>query len=365
MQEEIKKYTKFNKNIKTHEGAKAPLFLGPELGIIDTINTQYPVLEELYQLQLAQIWNEFEVDLTQDKVDMQTLPKSVTDLMVKTIMWQTVADSVASRSIIETLGKYISNSELMNLATLWSFFEVIHARTYSHIIKQTFTDPNELLEELYNDAAIMQRSEVIVDCFDNIANLSNDAPREEVEDAIIQAFTGLFALEAIAFMSSFAVTFAIVRRDVLIGIGQLVTLICRDEVLHTRMDYEILSILMNDPDISDMFKRNEGKIKEILDAVVQQEINSSEYLFSEGREVIGLNAKRLQQYSLFVSKPVYDVLGIPFDFEVVEENPLPYMDDYTTQGTTQAAAQEVQIVNYQIGAIADDTDDIDFDDMEF
>ncbi len=359
------KRTKFNKHIKTHEGEKAPLFLGPELGIIDTINTQYPVLEELYQLQLAQIWNEFEVDLTQDKVDMQTLPKSVTDLMVKTIMWQTVADSVAARSIVETLGKYITNSELMNLATLWSFFEVIHARTYSHIIKQTFTDPNELLQELYEDAAIMQRSEVIVETFDNIGNLPNDASREEIEDAIIQAFTGLFALEAIAFMSSFAVTFAIVRRDVLIGIGQLVSLICRDEVLHTRMDYEILSILKNDPKNAAMFERNADKMKLILDSVVQQEINSSEYLFSEGREVIGLNAKRLQQYTMFVSKPVYDVLGVPFDYEVVEENPLPYMDDYTKQGTTQAAAQEVQIVNYQIGAIADDTDDLDFDDLDF
>ena len=53
-------HTKFNANIKTHRCEKAPLFLGPELGIIDTINTQYPELEELYQLQISQIWNEQE-----------------------------------------------------------------------------------------------------------------------------------------------------------------------------------------------------------------------------------------------------------------------------------------------------------------
>ena len=60
---------------------------------------------------------------------------------------------------------------MMNLATLWSFFEVIHARTYSHIIKQTFDDPNEMLEELYADAEVLQRSDVIVEAFDNVANL--------------------------------------------------------------------------------------------------------------------------------------------------------------------------------------------------
>lgn len=358
-------HTKFNANIQTHNGKKAPLFLGPELGIVDTINVQYPELEELYQLQISQMWNEFEVDLTHDKVDMQKLPKSITDLMVKTIMWQTVADSVASRSIIETLGTYISNSEMMNLATLWSFFEVIHARTYSHIIKQTFTDPNNLLQELYDDMAVLQRSDIIVDSFDNIANISSNASREEIEDAIIQAFTALFALEAIAFMSSFAVTFAIVERKNFAGIGKLVTLICRDEVLHTRMGYNILNILSNDETMTGAMERNKPAMKKILDRVVHQEREWADYLFSDGREIIGLNAPLLKKYTLHMSKPVYDALGIKFDFDTVKENPLPYMENYINQGMVQTAAQELQLSNYQVGAIVDDTDDLDFDDMDF
>ena len=348
-------HTKFNANIKTHRGEKAPLFLGPELGIIDTINTQYPELEELYQLQISQIWNELEIDLTHDKVDMKDLPKNVTDLMVKTIMWQTVADSVASRSIIETLGKYISNTEMMNLATLWSFFEVIHARTYSHIIKQTFDNPNEMLEELYQDAAVIQRSDIIVETFDNIANLPDDATKTEKEDAIIQAFTALFALEAIAFMSSFPVTFAIVERGYFAGIGKNVTLICRDEVLHTRMDYAILNILSKEEGMKEAIVRNRPQMKQILDRVVSQELSWADYLFSEGREVIGLNSELLKRYTRFMAKPVYDALTIQFDFEVEEKTPLPYMDAYINQGNVQTAAQELQLSNYQIGAIVDDT----------
>lgn len=356
-------FNKFNAKNDGWKNKKYPLFLGPELGVVDTINVQYPILEELYQKQVSQIWSEFEIDLTQDKVDMQNLPKNVTDLMVKTIMWQTVADSVASRSIIETLGKYISNSELMNLATVWSFFEVIHARTYSHIIKQTFVDPNEMLEELYADAAVLQRSDIIVEAFNNVTNLSKDATQIEIEDAIIQAITALFALEAIAFMSSFAVTFGIVERGNFAGIGKLVTLICRDEVLHTQMDYAIIDILTKDEKQKAIIERNKSKIKLILDRVVKQEIDWADYLFSDGREVIGLNAKRLQQYTRYMSKNVYDALGVSFDFEVENKNPLPYMDTYIDSSLVQTAAQELQLSNYQIGAIADDTDDLEFDDL--
>lgn len=351
--------TKFNaENVGYKYGY--PLFLGKELGVLDTINIQYPQLEELYQDQIAQLWNEFEVDLTHDKLDMINLDKGTVDLMVKTIMWQTVADSVASRSIIETLGGHISNSEMMNLATVWSFFEVIHARTYSHIIKQTFTDPNELLKEIYAETEVLARSDVIVAAFDNLANCKGG--EKEIRKAILMAFTALFALEAIAFMASFAVTFSIVETGKFQGIGKLVQLICRDEVLHTRMDYTILDILVKDPAWADTIAECGGEIKELLDNVVANEIKWADYVFSEGREVIGLNAELLQQYVVFMAKPVYSVFGLDAP-KASAKNPLPYMEKYIDPSKMQTANMELQNSSYLIGTINDDTSDLDFGDL--
>lgn len=354
------KFTKFNQN---NDGYKKgyPLFLGQELGVIDTIHVQYPKLEELYQKQLSQIWNEFEISLEQDKMDMLNVPKATKDLMVKTIMFQTSADSCACRSIVEILGKYISNSEMLNMVTLQTFFEVIHARTYSHIIKQTFTDPSEMLEELYQEANVLRRLEPIVKAFDEITNLPVGVGEKQKRQAIIKTMVALFALEAISFMSSFAVTFAITETEVFQGIGQLVTLICKDEVLHGRMDYEVLNILKQDSDwkLEMMFLTEQ--IKEILDSVVKQEEVWTDYLFSEGRQVIGLSATLLKEYVYFMSKPVYDSLGVPFDFPVVKNNPLPYMEKYIDSTLVMALPQEIQITSYKIGAVKDDTEDLDLD----
>lgn len=349
----------FNKENKGYITKQYPLFLGDDLGLFDTVNIAYPAIEELYQKQMSQIWNELEIDLTQDRMDMQRLPKEVVDLMVKTISWQYLADSVAAKSIAGLLIPYCTNSELEGMLTAQSLFECIHSRSYSHIVKQTFVDPNVLIEQVYNDVGVLQRSEAIVAAFNELESLPKTATRKEKQVALVKAFTALFALEAIAFMSSFAVTFAIAETDVFQGIGAMVALICRDEVLHTRMDYTVLDSLTKDPEWVAVIKEVLPQVKEILDAVVKQEVMWADYLFSEGRQVIGLNATLLKEYTLHMAKPVYDAMGAEFDFEVVKENPLPYMDKYIDPSQMQSAAQEINITSYNIGAIVNDTADVD------
>jgi len=353
----------FNANNKGYSEGY-PLFLGEELGLFDTINRTYPELEELYQQQLAQIWNEFEVDLTQDKMDMQKVDPKVTDLMVKTISWQHLADSVACKSISGILVKHITNSELEGLTILWSLFEVIHARTYSHIVKQTFQNPVEMLQETYANLKVLDRSHAIVEAFDKLADLPKDAPREVAMEAILGAVVALFALEAIAFMGSFAVTFGIAETGKFQGIAQLVKLICRDEVTHTRFDHAILKILLKDPEWLAVFNKNVGQYLKILNSVVEGELVWADYLFSEGRQCIGLNAKLVKDYVLYMSSPVYDALGLTFPFEKVKENPLPYMENYIDGSRVQVAPQELQNTSYNIGAISDDTADLDLLDFE-
>jgi ribonucleoside-diphosphate reductase beta chain len=351
----------FNANNKGFETSKYPLFLGEDLGLFDTINVAYPELEDLYQKQVSQIWNENEVSLSQDKQDMINAPKDVVDLMVKTISWQFLADSVASKSIAGLLMRYVTNSELEGMVNAWSFFETIHARTYSHIVKQTVVNPNQVLRDTYNNIDIVSRSEAIVKAFDQLESLPITASIEEKRRAIALAFAALFALEAIAFMSSFAVTFAIAETGIFQGIGSLVTLIARDEVLHTRMDYAILNILKQDPEWLETFSELKGEIKGVLDAITNQEVKNANYLFSEGRQVIGLTAELLQEYTLYMAKPLYDALGIPFDFQVIEKNPCSYMDKYIDSSKMQVAPQEIQLTAYKIGSVKDDTDELDLD----
>jgi ribonucleoside-diphosphate reductase beta chain len=355
----------FNPNNKGHETGKYPIFLGDDLGLFDTVHVNYPELEKLYNIQMSQIWSEFEIDLTQDKMDMLYAPKEVTDLMVKTISWQHLVDSAAAKSITSILIRHCTNSEAEGMFQAQALFEVIHARTYSHIIKQTFVNPTQMLHDTYVNTRVLKRSEVIVDTFNSIYNMPVDTPRKVMIRELIKTMFALMGLEAISFMGSFAVTFAIGETDLYQGICKLVGLICRDEILHARMDYAVLVNLLKDPEWKEAFEELRPYIKKILDSIIEQETSWTDYLFSEGRQVVGLNAILLKEYIYYLAYPIYQAFGIQFDFQIVKELPLPYMLEYIDTSVVQTAAQELQLSNYNIGAIEDDTDDLDLENLEF
>ena len=127
------------------------------------------------------------------------------------------------------------------------------------------------------------------------------------------------------------------------------------------MDYTVLDYMLKDSDWQNALSESKDEIKQILDDVTQQELDWSEYLFSEGRQVVGLNEVLLKEYVQFMAKPIYDFLGVEYKFEDIAENPLPYMEKYVDPSQMQSAAQEINITSYKVGSIKDDTTDLDLD----
>ena len=344
--------TVFNKSAEGHITGKYPLFLGEDLGFADNINLQYPELERLFDMQMGQIWNHTEVDLTQDRQDMQNVDPGITDAMVRNLLWQTLADSVASRAIGSTIMKYVSNSSLQDLYNAIILFESIHSKTYLHIIRQTLVDPQEALDKGYKDLNVVKRSNLLIDTFDSLANTATK-DEQSLRELILYCVVVLYLLESINFMASFAVTFGIAELGVFQGISQNLVLIARDEMLHALAGKTVLSILAKE--WPETFKRLQPRFKEMFDAVVGDEHAWADYVFSEGRQIVGLNAKLLKQYVDYAATPVAKTLGIEFD-RAQELNPLPYMESYIDSSKIQVAAQELQLTSYLVNAVKGATD---------
>lgn len=355
--------TVFNEKNRGHLHKAYPVFFGEQLGLYDTVNVTYPRLEELMHKQSSQIWNEFEVGLGQDKMDMMEAHKDAVDLMTLSIKWQHMTDSIAGRSIPVLLLRHVTNSELEGLIMWWSVFENIHPRTYSHIVKQTMVDPQQSLVDVYKDSEILARSKNIIKVFDDLYNLSDDAPLTEKRKKMALVLVTLFAMESISFMASFAVTFGIAETGVFQGIGELVSKISRDEQLHQHMAKEIIRITR---DVEEWPEYEEIKpyIKETLDTLILQEESFITYMFSKKRTLIGITPEVLQESVHFFATPVYDFLKVEAPFDRVVENPCSYMEKYLDKSLIQTANMELQHTDYRIGAINDDVDDdtdLDFD----
>lgn len=352
----------FNANNSEWKTGKYKLFFGEAPGLYDSINKQYPELFELYHQQKSQDWREDEVDLSQDRLDFLSCNKSNYDIMVKTLAFQWELDSVASRAIAPLFSPFASGNEGWAWLSKVSEIEVLHALTYSEIVRQAVPNPQEALKEALENQNILKRATKVVEIFDNLAKVGAkvtlgliERDCDEAKDAVILGMVALFALERIEFMSSFACTFALAELGIFQGIAKLVGKILADEQLHYNGDKLILKILMNEE--PEAFSRNKGKMLEILQDVREAEYSWNEYIFSEGRSLVGLNRPLLNDWVDYNVQDCYNILKLEIPFSPITENPLPFMETWMDLDTIQVAPQESTTVNYQLNSVVDDLGD--------
>ena len=61
------------------------------------------------------------------------------------------------------------------------------------------------------------------------------------------------------------------------------------------------------------FAQCRASIEKMIEEVVDSELRWINYLFSEGRELVGMNADRLSAWTLYCAKDVYQLFGLTTD----------------------------------------------------
>lgn len=347
---------------------KYPLFLGEELGLHDSMNRPYPELFDLFKKLKSLDWAEDEIKLNQDRMDFESCDKSTYDVMIKTLSWQFEADSLISRSIAALFAPFVSNSDLSQMMLRWSDNEGLHALTYSEIIRQCLSNPDEVFDEIINNKDVTERSGKIVEGLLELKKVGamytldkGSVSPDSCREVILKALVSIYCLEQMEFMASFACTFSLCERQLFLGVGSLVQKIMIDETIHTQMDEAIIDILFKDDDWKIAYENIKGDVQEIVDSVYQQEISWSSYIFSEGRSIVGLNTQLLEEYVQYKSQVVYKKLGLVQPFTDIKVNPLSWMDNWLDIDSSQIAAQEADLNNYRLNSVVDTKENVVFD----
>lgn len=244
----------------------------------------------------------------------------------------------------------------------------IHANTYSEIVRCSFDNPNDVLDEVLSVKESLGRLNVISEVFAKSYVTSHkyalgmvENNQETYNDAFMFV-VALLVLERIQFMSSFAVTFAICDTGLFQPIGKAIQKIAQDELeVHVQLDKIVLEHEMSTERGKIAFEQNKDLIKKMIDEVVNSEFEWVDYLFSEGRELVGLNADVLKKWVLFNSKEVYGLFGVEPEHTLPKSNPLKFMEKWLDISKTQPSPQEQDIGQYRMGIMRRDDSEESFD----
>ncbi len=354
-------------NLNKSDYQNTPLFLGDSQGLVDTVNRQYPALWNLYKKMKSLDWDESEFDYSSCIRDFKICPKNTYDAMIKTLAWQWEADSIASRNIAPVLAPFISSTELWALWQRISDNEMIHALTYSEIVKGSFEDPNEILQEILSIKEAHARLDTVAELFDAVYNVSHeyalggiDKDDTSVYDTIFLNVVALYVLERIQFINSFAITFGICETGAFNPIGKAVQKIAQDEFeVHCKTDRAVLDIELQTERGKSAFIRLKPVIVKAVIEVVESEIAWAKYILPEGQELVGLNQDLLIKWCLYNANELFTYFGIEHGYDIPTKNPLKYMENWLNISDTQVSPQEEKTGAYMLGQfINNDSDKI-------
>ena len=364
--------TVFNK--QKHNTKKQPMFFGKPLGVQRYDSYKYPIFDRLNQQQLGYFWRPEEVSLQKDRADYQTLQSQQKHIYTSNLKYQILLDSVQGRGPGLAFIPYCSLPELEGAMLTWEFFEQIHSRSYTYIIKNIYSDPSEVFDTILDDDRILARAESVTKAYDEFLQAAQewgagnmwehaledcDAAKWELKELkrkLYKAVMNVNILEGIRFYVSFACSFAIGELKLMEGSAKIISLIARDESQHLVLTQNIINKWRDgdDPDMIEIAKEEEENVYEMFNKAVTEEKEWADYLFMDG-SMIGLNDKLLKQYVEWIANRRLKAIGLKGIFNIpANANPLPWTEHWLNSKGQQNAPQETEIESYVIGGIKQD-----------
>ena len=353
---------------------KGQMFFGPPLGVQRYDKFKYPIFDKLTKNQLGFFWRPEEVSLQKDRADYLVLNKAQKHIFTSNLKYQILLDSVQGRGPGMAFMPYCSLPELEGCMNIWQTMEMVHSRSYTHIIKNVYSDPSDVFDHILDDDRILSRAQSVTRAYDEFLQAAQEygsgrmwehqlegvplAENElyELKRKLYRAVANVYILEGIRFYVSFACSFAFGELKLLEGSAKIIGLIARDESQHMTITQNIMNKWRDgdDPAMVEIAKEEEVNVYSMFQQCVEEEKSWANYLFKDG-SIIGLNDKLLAKYVEWTANRRLKSIGLKAIFDTpITNNPLPWTEHWLSSKGMQVAPQETEVESYLIGSIKQD-----------
>ena len=337
---------------------------------------KYRQFDKLTDKQLGFFWRPEEVDVLRDAKDFKELTEHEQHIFTSNLKRQILLDSVQGRSPNLAFLPIATIPELETWIQTWAFNETIHSRSYTHIIRNVYSDPSIVFDELTDIEDIVNCAKDISKYYDdlidsvqyyNLLGIGSHTvngqtvvvDRRELKKKLWLCLNSVNALEGIRFYVSFACSWAFAELKKMEGNAKIIKLIARDENVHLGSTQTLLKLLpQDDPDYASIKEETRAECTEMFLAAAAQEKAWAHYLFKDG-SMIGLNEQLLCHYVDWLTCKRMTAVGLDCGMKP-GSNPLPWTQKWIAGAEVQVAPQETEISSYVIGGTKQDVDNNTF-----
>jgi ribonucleoside-diphosphate reductase beta chain len=360
----------FNIKNKSHTTSLAFLDESGSVGIQRFDTLKYRQFDKLTDKQLGFFWRPEEIDVMRDAKDFKDLTPYERHIFTSNLKRQILLDSVQGRSPNLAFLPIVSLPELETWIQTWSFNETIHSRSYTHIIRNVYSDPSRIFDELVDIPEIVDCAEDISRYYDRLIEsaawynlLGVGTHTVNGKEVVVDMYdlkkklwlclNSVNALEGIRFYVSFACSWAFAELKKMEGNAKIIKLIARDENVHLGSTQTLLKLLpQDDPDYVKIKEETYQECEDMFLQAAAQERAWAHYLFKDG-SMIGLNEQLLCDYVDWLTCKRMTAVGLKCHIKT-GSNPLPWTAKWIAGAEVQVAPQETEISSYVVGGTKQD-----------
>lgn len=274
---------------------------------------QHNDIWQFYKKHEASFWTAEEIDLHADLADWNDKLNDDERYFIKHVLaFFAASDGIVNENLAENFLHEVQYTEARFFYGFQIAVENIHSETYSLLIDTYIKDPVEKHRLLH-----------AIDTVDCVKKKADWALRWISKGSFAERLVAFAAVEGIFFSGSFCSIFWLKKRGLMPGLSFSNELISRDEGLHC----DFACLLYTKHLLNKLPKKTVEKI--ITDAVAIEKEFVTDAL---PVNLIGMNAKLMQQYIEFVADRLLVELGNEKVYNAT--NPFDFMEMISLQGKT-------------------------------
>ena len=359
---------------KNRDHTQSLAFLDSEgcIGMQRFDTLKYRQFDKLTDKQLGFFWRPEEVDVLRDAKDFKDLTTWEQHIFTSNLKRQILLDSVQGRAPSLGFLPLVTLPEVETFISTWTFSETIHSRSYTHIIRNVYSDPGKIFDEMLDVSEIIECAHDITKYYDDLVSYSMwyqtlgvgkhtvngqtiEINEYEMKKRIWLALASVNVLEGIRFYVSFACSWAFAELKKMEGNAKIIKFIARDENVHLAFTQQMMKILpQDDPDYIRIREESMNEMIQMYETAMQQEKDWASFLFKDG-SMIGLNQQLLCEYVDWIGHKRMTAVGVPTKHKM-GSNPLPWTAKWIAGADVQVAPQETEISSYVVGGTKQDVD---------
>ena len=253
-------------------------------------------------------------------------------------------DSLQTNNLMDNINPYITAPEINACLARQAYEEANHSKSYAVLVESISENTDEIYNLWKTDPVLLRKNQHLSKVYSELAG-------EVTDEKLILALFANQILEGIYFHSGFAAMYALAKSGKMLGSGQMIRFIQRDEVTHLLLFQNMInSVRRERPDL--FTKELEEKVREMFRAAVELESDWGKHI-TQG-QILGFTDGIITQYIQYLADKRLTAVGYKPEYNVT--HPIPWVDAYASFNEQRTNFFEGNVVNYSKGSI-------DFDDF--